>query len=129
MQCGYIFSPPKPTQINSDTTDLITRWNRSIQACASVPRANIKEVSFLYNDTRGDPSLADLSAIQVQPKTYASELEYPLWGVENPGVGWSVSNIQLLWGIVDKKPLLNMGKSLDSSTKASIPASSSVEPC
>ena len=42
-----------------------------------------------------------LGVVGVESKNYSSEAEKPVWGIENPGQGWNVSEIQLLWGLID----------------------------
>jgi hypothetical protein len=64
-------------------------------SCISVMRANIKTVSFLFNNT---DSLAGLSVLDIQPKQYASKSDMPIWGVEDTLDAQEAVNA--LWGIV-----------------------------
>jgi hypothetical protein len=102
VSCGFMFTPPQIVKGNVSAYDMDQRWNQSVQVCASAPRAIIKEVSFLYNKTGQQSILSDLRVTKTQPKTYSSEKDMPHWGVENPGPGWNVSEIQLMWGIVNE---------------------------
>ncbi|KAH8645940.1 hypothetical protein BGZ60DRAFT_501165 [Tricladium varicosporioides] len=101
IECGYVIAPPQPKHDNREAFDIEKYWTSSIQVCASVPRGILKEVTFLYNDTGKGPSLKDLTVSQIKPKIYSNDDERPIWGVENPGQGWNISTIQLLWGILD----------------------------
>lgn len=95
VHCGYAV-PPAMTDTNVDKL-----LSRPIRACASSVRATIKVTSFQYNGTGGAPSLDGLNVVGVESKSYSSEAEKPVWGIENPGQGWNISEIQLLWGLID----------------------------
>lgn len=47
---------------------------------------------------------------KVEPKTYASEEAYPLWGMEKTGDSMNINQIQPLWGIIDNKYVNESGK-------------------
>jgi len=102
VTCAFLVTPPQRKRTDSPTHNAIPRWQQSIHVCASVPRASVKEVSFVYKDA-GAPSLAHLSITNVQAKRYLNEKSKPIWAIENPGPGWYISNIRLLWGIVAEK--------------------------
>lgn len=75
----------------------------SINVCATSPRALIKTVHFQYNETGDNPSLKGLKVIKNEPKVYPSGEDLPLWGIENLGWDLSIHEIQVLWGLIDKK--------------------------
>lgn len=95
VRCGLAIPPAAPG------TNLDEFLSQPIRVCASSLRAVIKVTSFRYNDTGGAASLSDLEVPDVKPKSYPSEADRPVWGIENPGEGWNISEIQLLWGIID----------------------------
>lgn len=100
IECGYAISPPVPTDDDTATTNTGGRLKQSIQVCASSLRATIRETSFKYNGSSSNPSLTGLTVTRVKSKNFPDQEAMPVWGVENPGDEWNVSNIQLLWGIV-----------------------------
>jgi hypothetical protein len=75
--------------------------SQPIQVCSSALRATTKTTSFRHNDTGGAPSLDGADIIGVESKNYPSEAKKPMWGIENPGQGWNVPDIQLLWGLIE----------------------------
>jgi len=102
VDCGYLMTPPRAMGNFNDTTTTEQYYQQDIHVCASATRATVKKVTFQYNDTGGPPSLGGLQVAQILPKNYTSELEWPIWAVENPGPGWNLTAINLLWGIVNK---------------------------
>ncbi|KIV99780.1 uncharacterized protein PV09_08586 [Verruconis gallopava] len=70
-------------------------YSQPLYGCASVVRAVIKTVSFKFNGT----GLGGLSVTGIEEKQYASEADYPLWGVESAGM--SLVDGNPLWGIID----------------------------
>jgi hypothetical protein len=73
-------------------------WSQPLYTCASAIKATQKTVSFYYNSTQG--LLQDLVITDIQDKSYPNESQMPLWGVENTGDEFSVSSINLIWGLV-----------------------------
>jgi hypothetical protein len=97
-----MITPPHALQDSQATVDIQTTWTQSIQICSSAPRAVIKEVKFQYNASGVHPSLDSLTVMDVRAKRYSSNSQKPIWAVENPGPGWNISTIHLLWGIVNE---------------------------
>jgi hypothetical protein len=102
VTCAFLVTPPKKKRNDLPTYNAIQRWQQSIYVCASAPRASVKEVSFVYKNA-GTPSLTHLSVTNVQAKRYSSQKDQPIWAIENPGPGWNISGVKLLWGIVHEK--------------------------
>jgi hypothetical protein len=65
-----------------------------LHACASSLRATIKTARFSVNGT----GLAGLQVLGVTPKTYASEADAPLWGLEDWGI--RLDGYAPVWGLV-----------------------------
>lgn len=102
IQCRYAIPPPVPEDDGYFGNAVEQRSKRPIHVCATSVRATVKETSFRYSHQAGGvPSLADLQVIGVQPKKYSRDSEKPVWGMENPGENWNVSDIHLIWGLVD----------------------------
>jgi hypothetical protein len=72
-----------------------------LSICASGIAANIKQVTFQYNSSGNASELSSLGVKAVEDKRYPSDSLKPLWAVESPIGNWTVSEIALLWGIVD----------------------------
>jgi len=61
-------------------------------------KTTIKTVSFSYSGTQG--LLKNLIITDIQDKTYSSEGDIPLWGIENTGNSYENGSINLVWGFV-----------------------------
>ncbi|KAK1753215.1 hypothetical protein QBC47DRAFT_415924 [Echria macrotheca] len=70
------------------------RWSSPLHACAATIRATIRTVRFAINGT----TLSDLSVQSITPKTYSSENDLPLWGMEDTGL--SLDGIDAIWGLI-----------------------------
>jgi hypothetical protein len=97
-----VITPPHSLQDSQASVNIQTTWSQSIQVCSSAPRAVIKEVQFQYNGSGVNPSLNSLTVMDVKTKQYSTNSQKPMWAVENPGPGWNISTIRLLWGIVNE---------------------------
>ncbi|KAE8162963.1 hypothetical protein BDV40DRAFT_288063 [Aspergillus tamarii] len=73
-------------------------WQIPIYSCASAAKALIRTVRFRYDGSGG---LGGLRVVDMTEKTYQTEDESPLWGVENSSIPLYVA--QPLWGIVSKE--------------------------
>jgi len=78
-------------------------------SCASASKASIKSVSFRYNGTAG---LKSLDILDIKSKSYASDDEKPLWGVEN--LKLRLRDTNPVWGITlpeyDKNPNISTAR-------------------
>jgi hypothetical protein len=94
--CGLVLGVPTR---KDGVQDLMyvpgSTWTTPMYSCISVIRANIKTVSFSFNNT---DSLAGLSVLDIQPKQYASKSDMPIWGVEDTLD--ALADVTPLWGIV-----------------------------
>jgi hypothetical protein len=75
-----------------------SRWSQPLYSCATTAKATIKTVSFSFNGT--DQNLNNLNITNIQNKVYPDENSRPLWGVENTGNGYTLNQMNLIWGIV-----------------------------
>ncbi|GMF67465.1 unnamed protein product [Aspergillus oryzae] len=97
--CGIVYGAARRTDggnhliRESDST-----WQIPIYSCATAAKALIKTVRFRYD---GSGSLGGLRVVDMTEKTYQTEDENPLWGVENTSIRLDVA--QPLWGIVSKE--------------------------
>jgi hypothetical protein len=66
--------------------------------------ATIKTVSFAINTTN---DLTGLTVLNITDKTYTSDAEYPLWGVENLPVDMDPFWMRPLWGLVSQEATAN----------------------
>jgi hypothetical protein len=73
--------------------------HQPVYTCASSVKATIKTVEFMLN---GTASLSNLIVTKVIDKDYPNSNSEPIWGVENPVLPQNISNIDLLWGLVNK---------------------------
>src|SRR6185312_6944729 len=98
VNCGFFMTPPKyPT---GAFTSMDGYFEQDIYLCSSTVRANVKQATFVYNNTAAEPNLNGLTVTQIERKNYSSEKEWPLWGVESPGEGWNISVLRPLWGLI-----------------------------
>ncbi|CZR56720.1 uncharacterized protein PAC_06609 [Phialocephala subalpina] len=74
-----------------------SRWSQPLYTCATAAKATIKTVDFTYNGTDG---LKSLTVQSVKDKVYPTEDSKPIWGVENTGNAYLISNIDSIWGLV-----------------------------
>jgi hypothetical protein len=99
IRCGNMFgvaiSDDEPESIPFTVGEIV---HQPIYTCASSVKATIKTVQFALN---GTASLENLSVTQVVDKTYANTSSEPIWGVERPVLPTNVSNINLMWGLVN----------------------------
>jgi hypothetical protein len=72
-----------------------TQWTVPLYSCATATKAVVKEVNFQYNGTQG---LKSLNIVNATEKSYASDDDKPLWGVENTSL--MLSDASALWGLV-----------------------------
>ena len=75
-----------------------TWWTQPIYTCASASKALIKTVRFRYNSTSHTPSLRDLHVLDLEDKSYASESDKPVWGVDRLNVSYHY--LTPLWGLI-----------------------------
>lgn len=99
IQCGYLFGAPR----RADGAEALIfepeqNYTQSMFTCASAMQASIKTVKFFVN---GTGSLANLRVDSIIDKVYPDEASKPLWAVEKTGM--NISDLQLLWGIVDNR--------------------------
>ncbi|KAE8367499.1 hypothetical protein BDV27DRAFT_154932 [Aspergillus caelatus] len=97
--CGAVYGAARRTDGgNSLIREPASPWQIPIYSCASAAKALIKTVRFRYDGSGG---LGGLSVVDMTEKTYQTEDENPLWGVENTSLPIDVA--QPLWGIVSKE--------------------------
>lgn len=75
-----------------------SRWSSPLHACAATVRASIKTVSFAYNPPADARGLEGLSVTTIEPKRYASDRDYPLWGFEESGR--TFNDLNPIWGLI-----------------------------
>ncbi|RSL78768.1 hypothetical protein CDV31_017252, partial [Fusarium ambrosium] len=75
-----------------------SKWSQKLFACASAVKATIKTVSLTYNRTDG--WFQTLAVTDIQDKQYTDERSMPLWGVEETGNRYRVSDLNPIWGLV-----------------------------
>lgn len=75
-----------------------TNWTIPLYSCASAAKATIKTVDFQYNGTNG---FDGLEVLGVRAKTYESEDQKPLWGVERTEM--NLRDGSPLWGLVSDR--------------------------
>lgn len=107
VKCGYLIPPAAIKETGNSSHSPGRRLFQDIHVCASSLRAVIKDTAFRYIKTGSQPSLAGLQIEHANPVTYASNVDMPTWGVENPGSFWNMSDIALIWGVVDAKRFTN----------------------
>jgi hypothetical protein len=77
-----------------------SRWSTPLHICASAPKATIKTVRFLINDTASATDLSSLKVTEIKDKVYEREEDMPSWGIEQ----WDLrlNEINPIWGLVDR---------------------------
>ena len=75
-----------------------SKWSSSLHACAATVRATIKTVSFAFNASSNVQGLGGLTVATIEPKVYASEDDYPLWGFEESGLEFN--GVNPIWGLI-----------------------------
>ncbi|KAE9379546.1 hypothetical protein N431DRAFT_460800 [Stipitochalara longipes BDJ] len=98
VSCGLMHGIPQRQDNGSGLIFNDGNWSQPLYSCASTAKTTIKTVSFTYNGT--DASLQNLAITDVQDKTYLSDNEIPLWGVEKPGQSYNLGEIFLIWGLI-----------------------------
>ncbi|KAM0269840.1 hypothetical protein ACHAQH_009634 [Verticillium albo-atrum] len=98
--CGLLRGAPSrtdggPSALQEDGSE----WESPLHACAATVRATIKTVTFSIN---GTDSLDSLKVEKIEPKQYASENDYPLWGLEDLG-DYDLKDIDLIWGLISQE--------------------------
>ena len=73
------------------------KWSQRLYSCASAVKATIKTVNFHLNGTQG---LKSLSVTSVEAKVFPDDTSKPLWGVENTGNRYKISQLPMIWGLV-----------------------------
>jgi hypothetical protein len=95
VSCGIIRGAPRRTDGGPQLLfESGSKWSSPLHACASSLRATIKTARFSVNGT----GLAGLQVLGVTPKTYASEADAPLWGLEDWGI--RLDGYAPVWGLV-----------------------------
>lgn len=88
-------------------------WTQKIYTCATATRATVKTVDFTYNSTdENDRTLTALTVDSVRDKNYATLAAMPLWGTENLGNGYDMTELNLVWGLVSDKEVGNANVSV-----------------
>ncbi|KAL4876251.1 hypothetical protein BJY04DRAFT_231725 [Aspergillus karnatakaensis] len=108
--CALIFGASQRLDSNQDD-DLPfhvpgTAWYRPMYSCAMAVEATIKTVTFTFNTT---DNLNGLTVLDIADMEYNSEIEYPLWGVENL-VNITHSWTRPLWGLVSREAAENFSR-------------------
>ena len=70
-------------------------WSMPLYSCATASRASIKTVDFSVTGAGG---LDSLQVNSIDPKEYASEDDYPIWGTEDSGL--RMTEIPMIWGLL-----------------------------
>jgi hypothetical protein len=97
-----MYGVPQRQDVGSNLVfDSGSRWSQPIYTCASSIKATIKTVSFNYNGTEG--LLQSLAITDIQDKVYPDDNSMPLWGVENTGNSYLLSDMNLIWGLVSSE--------------------------
>jgi hypothetical protein len=99
--CGLIQGAPIRTDGGSPSLfENGSKWTSSLHACAATIQATIKTVTFEYNATSHSNKFSGLSVKSIEPKEYASEDEWPLWGLESYGTEFTLGGIDAIWGLI-----------------------------
>lgn len=97
--CGMVFGAARRQDGSQSLIfDRGTDWTVPLFSCASAAKATIKTVDFQYNGTDGFDSLKVLG---VRAKTYESEDQKPLWGIERTEM--NLQHGSPLWGLVSAR--------------------------
>ncbi|KAK5110791.1 hypothetical protein LTR85_000720 [Meristemomyces frigidus] len=97
--CGLMRSAPQRANEGSGLVfETGSKWSQKMFACATAVKATVKSVDFRYNVSDG--SSPELSSSGIHDKTYADEASTPLWGVEDTGNAYRLSDLTPVWGLV-----------------------------
>ncbi|RYP09063.1 hypothetical protein DL765_008585 [Monosporascus sp. GIB2] len=94
--CGLLRAAPR--RVNEGPAALFddgSAWQAPVLTCATGLRATIKTVTFVMNGTRG---LDSLSVRQIVPKSYTTNGDFPLWGMEDSGL--ELGGYRPAWGLI-----------------------------
>ena len=101
VRCGLLRGIPQRLDDGPGVLfDAGSRWSQPIYACATAIKATVKTVHFRFN---GTDDLKSLTIDKVEQKQYPSENSKPLWGVEDTGNKYRMSEIKLLWGLISEE--------------------------
>ncbi|KAK4211789.1 hypothetical protein QBC37DRAFT_375727 [Rhypophila decipiens] len=95
--------PQRVNPVSNIVCDDRSKWSQKIFACASTVKATIKTVSLVYNNSRSDSSFNGFGVKDINDKVYTRSNEIPLWGVENTGNKYNISQLNLVWGLLSKQ--------------------------
>lgn len=100
VQCGLFYAAAvRVDGVQTLLTEPNTTYRQSVFTCASLNKVSIKTVGFRYNATLGH-NLQSLSILNVTDKSYASEADMPLWGIEEPQEQFRIADVNQFWGLV-----------------------------
>ena len=123
MQCGYLYSIPRPEHQNSGQSwrqDPGSPWTQNLYTCASSVAATVKEVQF---STNGSNSFEALKVINVRDKNYTTR-NLPLWGIEKvDSRKYKFWDVYKFWGLVNRDAAENPDLQVLSASKIYLPAS------
>ncbi|KAK2922718.1 hypothetical protein FoTM2_017571 [Fusarium oxysporum f. sp. vasinfectum] len=97
--CGLMRGVPQRQDPGTPLTfETGSKWSQKMFACASAVKATIKTVSLTYNRTDG--FFKTLAVADIKDKQYTDKGSIPLWGVEETGDRYRLSQLNLIWGLV-----------------------------
>jgi len=92
---------PRPVVLSTAENQYGSTLRQRTYTCASSVKAMIKTVEFITSNST--TTLNNVNISRIVDKNYTSQADEPLWGVENVAQfqNTNVSNIHLLWGLVN----------------------------
>lgn len=99
VKCGLLQGAPVRVDDGPPAIfDNGSKWSSPLHSCAATVRATVKTVGFSFNATSRGKGLEGLSVTSIEPKSYAGEDDYPLWGFEESGMEFD--GISAIWGLI-----------------------------